>query len=107
MNVRPVLAALPAVLTAGLVLLASPAARASDALRGAEIYQKHCAYCHGNNGRPVLPLAPDFSRQERLMQPDLALLASIRTGRGAMPAFQGALRDRDILDVIAHLRTLR
>lgn len=82
-------------------------AHASDPLRGAEIYQRFCAQCHGNNGRPVLPLAPDFTRQERLLQSDLALLASIRAGRGAMPAFQGTLRDRDILDVIAHLRTLR
>ncbi len=89
------------------VLGASTEARASDALRGADLYAKHCAYCHGNNGRPVLPLAPDFTRQERLMQPDPALLMSIRAGRGAMPAFQGTLRDRDILDVIAHLRTLR
>lgn len=92
---------------AALALAASAEAGASDALRGAEIYQKFCAHCHGNNGRPVLPLAPDFSRQERLLQPDLSLLVSIRAGRGAMPAFQGALRDRDILDVIAHLRTLR
>lgn len=90
-----------------LALLAATGAHASDALRGGEIYQKHCAYCHGNNGRPVLPVAPDFSRQERLLQPDPALLASIRVGRGAMPGFQGLLRDRDILDVIAHLRTLR
>lgn len=82
-------------------------AHASDPLRGAEIYQRFCAQCHGNSGRPVLPLAPDFTRQERLLQSDLALLASIRAGRGAMPAFQGTLRDRDILDVIAHLRTLR
>jgi cytochrome c6 len=102
-NARRVLVAA----AAGIGLLASPVVRASDPLRGADLYQKHCAYCHGNNGRPVLPLAPDFSRQERLLQPDLALLTAIRNGRGAMPAFQGALRDRDILDVIAHLRTLR
>ncbi len=92
---------------AAALLALCASAHASDPLRGAELYQKHCAMCHGNNGKPVLPVAPDFSRQERLLQPDLALLASIRNGRGAMPAFQGMLRDRDILDVIAHLRTLR
>lgn len=92
---------------ATLALAGAGGARASDPLRGADIYQKHCAQCHGNNGRPVLPLAPDFSRLERLLQSDLALLMSIRNGRGAMPAFQGMLRDRDILDAIAHLRTLR
>ena len=28
-------------------------------------------------------------------------------GRGGMPAYQGQLRDREILDIVAHLRTLR
>ena len=34
------------------------------------------------------------------------MLISIRQGRGAMPAYFGVLKDRDILDVIAYLRTL-
>jgi len=40
------------------------------------------------------------------MRPDFTLLAAIRSGKNAMPAFQGVLTDRDILDVIAFLRTL-
>jgi cytochrome c6 len=55
----------------------------------------------------VLPTAPDFTRVDALLKPDMALVASIRAGRGAMPAYQGQLRDRDILDIVAHLRTLR
>jgi cytochrome c6 len=54
-----------------------------------------------------MALAPDFSRPSALLKPDLVLLASIRTGKGAMPAYQGQLRDRDMLDIVAHLRTLR
>jgi len=42
-----------------------------------------------------------------LMKPDLALAATLRNGRGAMPAYAGLLRERDLLDLIAHLRTLR
>jgi len=95
-----------AALAAALGLL-PPAGSAADVIRGGEIYRAYCANCHGPNGRPVLPTAPDFSRQERLLQPDPALLQSVRNGRGAMPAFQGLLRDREILDVIAYLRTLR
>jgi mono/diheme cytochrome c family protein len=34
-------------------------------------------------------------------------MSAIRAGKGAMPAYQGQLRDRDILDIVAHLRTLR
>jgi cytochrome c6 len=82
-------------------------AAAADVIRGGEIYRANCANCHGPNGRPVLPTAPDFSRQERLFQPDPSLMQSVRNGKGAMPAFQGLLRDREILDVIAYLRTLR
>ena len=82
-------------------------AHAADSSSGAEQYRRHCAGCHGASGRPVLPNAPDFTRPTALLKPDLALLAVIREGRGAMPAYRGALRDREMLDIVAHLRTLR
>lgn len=89
-----------------LFSLALPA-HAADIIRGGELYRVNCAQCHGTRGKPQMPTAPDFTRQERLLQPDLVLLQSVRNGRGPMPAFQGLLRDRDILDVIAYLRTLQ
>lgn len=91
---------------AGCWLAALPAA-AADPQQGALRYRMHCAPCHGDNGRPVMPMAPDFTRPTALLKPDLALLEAIRSGRGAMPAYAGILRDREILDVVAHLRTLR
>lgn len=93
---------------AGLLLLSMAAmaqAQAGDPQRGGELYRQHCQSCHGGDGRPVLPNAPDLTRPTALLKPDLALLTSIRAGRGAMPAYQGALRDREILDIVAHLRT--
>ena len=84
-----------------------PAAVAADPGHGADLFRTHCASCHGSNGRPVLPGAPDLSRPTALLKPDPALMQSIRAGRGAMPAYQGLLRDREILDIVAHLRTLR
>lgn len=87
--------------------LAQAGAHAADPQRGAEIYRSHCAGCHGVGGRPVLPGAPDFSRPTALLKPDPALLETIRSGRGGMPAYAGQLRDREILDLISHLRTLR
>lgn len=89
-----------------LLAFAANGALAADVIRGADLYRTHCAHCHGAQGRPVMPMAPDFTRLDPLMQPDPRLLQSIRNGRGAMPGYQGLLRDRDILDVIAHLRTL-
>jgi len=82
-------------------------ALAGNMLAGADLYRRHCTSCHGSDGRPVLPAAPDFSRPTALLKPDLTLLAAIRGGRGAMPAYSGILRDREILDIVAHLRTLR
>ena len=55
----------------------------------------------------MLPTAPDFTQHTALLKPDLVLLAAIRRGRGAMPAYDGLLRDTEILDIVAHLRTLR
>lgn len=89
------------------VLVASTAACAADTAKGAQLYRSHCAGCHGNDGRPVMANAPDFTRATALLKPDPVLQAGIRNGRGAMPAYQGQLNDRDILDVVAHLRTLR
>lgn len=95
---------LGAALAAGALSL--PAA-AADVFTGRQTYAMHCAACHGPAGLAVMPGAPNFARGDRLMQPDTALLASIRAGRNAMPAFAGVLRDQEILNVIAFLRTLR
>lgn len=89
-------------LVAGLPVLAA----AADIGRGGELYGRYCTNCHGHDGRPVLPGAPDLSRPTSLLKPDPELLLSIRSGRGAMPAYQGLMRDREILDVVAYLRTL-
>ena len=92
---------------AWLVLsLTGASAQAGDPNQGAGLFATHCAVCHGSSGRSVMPGAPNFDRGEGLLRPDLTLLAAIRAGKNAMPAFQGMLADRDIMDVIAYLRTL-
>jgi cytochrome c6 len=86
---------------------AAASARAADPGKGQRLYASHCAACHGVGGRAKMPGTPDFNQsQQRLMRPDFTLLAAIRSGKNAMPAFQGILTDRDILDVIAFIRTL-
>ena len=85
----------------------APAAGAADLARGGQIYALHCATCHGPAGQGGIPGAPKFNRGERLMQSDFTLLATVRRGRNVMPAFGGVLRDREILDVIAYVRTLQ
>lgn len=83
------------------------AAVAADINKGGQLYGLHCANCHGASGVPVMGGAPNFQRSEKLLQPDALLLAAIRGGRNAMPAYVGILRDQEIIDVIAHLRTLQ
>jgi cytochrome c6 len=94
-------------LALALALSAAPASYAADVAKGAQIYAQHCAACHGPTGVSVMPNAPNFARSERMLQPDFQLLMAIKSGRNAMPAYNGVLADRDIFDVIAYLRTLR
>ena len=93
-------------LAAAVLALAAGAAGAADIHKGGTVYATHCAICHGANGNPVMPGAPNFRRMETLMRPDLQILPAIRNGKGNMPGFFGILRDQEILDVVAYLRTL-
>jgi cytochrome c6 len=88
-------------------LLGVVTARAADVAKGGQIYAQHCMACHGATGVSVMPGAPNLARGERMLQPDIQLLASIKAGRAAMPAYVGILQDREILDVIAYMRMLR
>jgi cytochrome c6 len=105
---RETRAGLKAALAVSVVALSlmGNTAHAFDPIKGRQVYSTYCAGCHGLNGVPVMPGAPNFANQERLLQPDNLLLISIKSGKNAMPAFQGALTDNDIHDVIAFLRTL-
>jgi len=98
-------AGMPA-LAALALALAATGAGAADVQRGASLYKTHCAVCHGPDGTPTIPSAPNFRRFDTLLRPDAQLLQTIRAGRGMMPSFMGVLKDREILDVIAYLRTL-
>jgi cytochrome c6 len=88
------------------LLLACSVAQAGDINKGRQLYGSYCSICHGLTGRSTMAGAPNFNRGEGLMRPDADLLASIRSGKNACPAFRGILTDREILDVVAFLRTL-
>src|SRR4030066_455592 len=81
-------------------------AYAADIANGGKLYARHCATCHGAKGVNVMPGAPNFSRSESLLRPDTFILVAIKQGKNAMPSYQGMLKDMEILDVIAFLRTL-
>ncbi len=92
----------------GLVAASIPqTALAVDLLRGQRLYNMHCSVCHGLNGVPVIQQAPNFSAKERLTQPDMVLLQSVKMGKTICPPRIGTLKDAEILDTIYYARTLR
>jgi cytochrome c6 len=96
-----------AILVGAVASLIQCPALGADIALGASLYTKNCAVCHGANGIAVFPGAPSFARMERLMQPDPVLLNSVRFGKRSMPGFAATLKDQEILDVIAYIRTIR
>ena len=105
----------------GLALLAAPAAAAQgDAKAGRELYNKWCSSCHGAGGKgdgPVaagLPVKPgnhsDGTRMNVLT--DAYLFAIVKQGGPAvqksqmMPPWGTQLKDQQIWDVIAYMRSL-
>ena len=105
----------------GLVLLAAPAAAAQgDPKAGRELYNKWCSSCHGVGGKgngPVsasLPVKPgnhsDGTRMNVLT--DTYLFAIVKQGGPAvqksqmMPPWGTQLKDQQIWDVIAYMRSL-
>lgn len=95
---------LPACLTA-LAIVSMPVA-ASDIAQGRDLYQSHCAMCHGQDGSPIMAGAADFKRGDGLMQSDRALLKRILQGDRACPGYLGVMSEQEIYDVIAYLRSL-
>ena len=73
---------------------------------GQKVYQQHCLMCHGAQGISTMASAPSFKRGEGLFNSDMSLLQRIQTGKNACPAYVGRLKNQQIYDVIAYLRTL-
>ena len=89
-----------------ILLLAATSANAGDPLLGSSLYAKHCAGCHGANGKGVISGTPDFAGNMQLMvKPDFQLLGVVMQGKGIMPSFSGRLTETQVRDIIAHIRT--
>lgn len=88
---------------------------AADVANGKKIYSQHCAICHGKTGqgdgaagKSLKPPPRDFSQGKfKFNKGDAELLAFIKKGKGAMPAWGKILSDEQIQDVIAFIHTLK
>ncbi len=86
-----------------------------DAARGQQLFMSACAQCHGLTAQGVKGLGSNLRTSPFVLESsDAQLLEMIKTGRPptmgrpAMPPKGGRfdLTDADLLDIIAHIRTL-
>ena len=80
--------------------------------RGKELFQTHCAVCHGSAGRGDGPAAAGLNPKP----PDLVKMAGhhtdgdiawkIENGRGAMPAWKGKLKGEEIWNLTNFIQAL-
>ena len=99
---------------------APPAISESERLDGAALYARHCAACHGSEGRgdgwnaPALPVPPTAHADAELMsqRPDDTLFDAIAGGAWVldgspmMPPFGEMLSAEQIRALVGHIRSL-
>jgi cytochrome c6 len=90
-----------------LMLMLTLGVQAQD---GAATYKSKCLVCHGADGKGSamgLKLgASDLTSPEVQQQADAQLTEVILKGKGKMPGFEDRLKDTEIKDVVAFVRTL-
>ncbi len=102
----------------------APAANAADepvakgdAERGEALYLRYCRGCHGEDGRGdglvFMPHVNNLTKKGYIdLLPDSYLMLAIKKGgpgigkSSYMPSWEDTLSEQQILDIIAHLRSL-
>ncbi len=72
----------------------------------AAVYQKHCAKCHGADGKGIESLKPpDFTSEKwQKENTNAAIAKGIREGKGVMPGFKDTLTPAQITAMVKYLR---
>jgi cbb3-type cytochrome c oxidase subunit III len=73
------------------------------------VYKKHCANCHGEDGKGLETLQPpDFTDGKwQSENTDKAIADGIRNGKGVMPAFKEVLSPAQINSMVRYVRSFR
>ncbi len=92
-------------LWAALLSAASP----DERLSVEALFRKHCAVCHGSDGKGNQAYEPpDFTdRQFQKSIRDAEIREAIRNGSGAMPPFKDKLSDREVKALAGKVRSFR
>lgn len=104
----------PAVLCLALGRPPAAGGRQRGAAPGAlALYNKHCASCHGRDGRAQTRKGRRNQARDLTVAPwqegvtDERLFNSITHGLRRMPAFNGRLDDRQVESLVAYVRGLK
>jgi cbb3-type cytochrome c oxidase subunit III len=73
------------------------------------VYKKHCANCHGEDGKGLETLQPpDFTDGKwQSENTDKAIAEGIRNGKGIMPAFKEVLSPAQVNSMVKYVRAFR
>jgi mono/diheme cytochrome c family protein len=94
----------------GTAVAGTPArAAAQDAAE--QLFQVHCAMCHGPDGKGDTVIGksagiPDLHAAAVQQQSDEALAEFIANGKGVMPPFKNSLSSEQIHALVGHVRAL-
>lgn len=86
---------------------------AADLARGEKIYKMMCLKCHGKEGKGDGPKAKELSKKPAdytnpdffAKRSDADLKKTVTEGKEPMPSFRARLKDKDVDDVIAYIKT--
>jgi len=91
-------------LACGLIAVCSSSAVAQDA---AATYKAKCAMCHGPDGKGGKMGTRDFASPDVQKETDAQLTEIITKGKPPkMPSYEGKLKDTEIKDLVAYVRSL-
>ena len=92
---------------------ANPIRRDQESVaRGKELFQTHCVVCHGPGGKGDGPAAAGLNpKPPNLVKmaghhPDGDIAWKIENGRGAMPAWKGKLKQKEIWNLTNFIQAL-
>lgn len=72
-----------------------------------DAFEEYCAACHGYDGIPNLPGAPNFSIGESLDKNDATLLKSIGEGKGdIMPPWEDTFSEAERAAILRYVRSM-
>jgi disulfide bond formation protein DsbB len=99
---------------------AAPTLAAGDAAKGTTLYTQYCSACHGPDAKGLKGIGKDLTHNEFIEgMTDEQFLEYVKTGRAVddprnttgipMPPKGGnpALKDQEIMDIIAYIRGLQ